>query len=117
MPRADVHRGERGSVVAEFAVAMPAVLLVLALLLGGVQLGATAVRLQDAAADAARGLARGDGPSAVQGRLAAQVPGASLRRRVVDGLECVTVSAGPPGVAALAGIRLDASSCALPGGT
>ena len=67
---------EAGSSVAEFAVALPAVLLVLAMVLGGVQLGAVQVRLQDAAADAARSLGRGDPVSALAARLARQVPGA-----------------------------------------
>ena len=51
---------DRGSVVAEFAVALPAVALVL--LLGAGSLGACArqVRLQDATADAARLVARGE---------------------------------------------------------
>ena len=58
-----IRRGlgdDRGSVVAEFAVALPAVALVL--LLGAGALGACAqqVRLQDAAADAARLVARGE---------------------------------------------------------
>ena len=58
-----IRRGlgdDRGSVVAEFAVALPAVALVV--LLGAGALGACArqVRLQDAAADAARLAARGE---------------------------------------------------------
>ena len=58
-----IRRGlgdDRGSVVAEFAIALPAVALVL--LLGAGTLGACArqVRLQDAAADAARLVARGE---------------------------------------------------------
>ena len=68
---------ERGSVAAEFAVAMPAVLLVLATALGGVQLAGLQLQAQDAAADAARSYARGE--SAGSGRRAAarQVPGAA----------------------------------------
>ena len=66
---------ERGSVVAEFAVAMPAVLLVLATALGGVQLAGLQLQAQDAAADAARSYARGESAGVVAGRLQRQVPG------------------------------------------
>ena len=59
MPRPARFGGDRGSVAAELAFALPAV--VLALLLGAGALGAAArqVSLQDAAADAARLLGRG----------------------------------------------------------
>ena len=70
---------DRGSAVAEFAVALPAVLLVLATVLGGVQLGTLQVRLQDAAADAARSLGRGDSASSVASRIARQAPTAGSR--------------------------------------
>jgi Flp pilus assembly protein TadG len=68
---------DRGSVVAEFAIALPAVALVL--LLGAGSLGACArqVRLQDAAADAARLVARGEVEARVWGAIDAAVPGAS----------------------------------------
>ncbi|NNH05284.1 hypothetical protein HLA99_15670, partial [Microbacterium ulmi] len=52
--------GERGSATAEFAIALPAVGLVLLLGAGALAAGATTVRLQDAAADAARLAARGE---------------------------------------------------------
>ena len=73
-------RDERGSAVAEFAVALPAVLLVLLTLLGGVQVAGLQLRAQDAAADAARSWARGDRAGAVSGRLQRQVPGARVSR-------------------------------------
>ena len=63
----------RGAVTAEFAVALPAVLLLLALLLAGAAAGATQLRLEEAALASARALARGEGPAAAQaivGRLA-----------------------------------------------
>jgi len=46
------------------------------MVLGGIQLGALQVRVQDAAADAARSLGRGDTSAALAARLARQVPGA-----------------------------------------
>ncbi len=97
--------GERGSVAAEFAVALPAVGLVLALGLGAVELGALDVRLQDAASLAARALARGDDPPG-----AALPSGAALTRADADGLVCATVVASGGG--AFAAVRLSARSCA-----
>lgn len=63
----------RGAVTAEFAVALPAVLLLLALLLAGAAAGATQLRLEEAALAGARALARGESPAAAEaivGRLA-----------------------------------------------
>ena len=51
---------------AEFAVALPAVLLLLALLLAGSAAGITQLRLEEAARAGARALARGDGDAAVE---------------------------------------------------
>jgi Flp pilus assembly protein TadG len=56
----------RGAVTAEFAVALPAVLLLLALLLSGAVAGVTQLRLQEAAYAGARALARGEDPAAVE---------------------------------------------------
>jgi Flp pilus assembly protein TadG len=103
---------DRGSVVAEFAVALPAVALVL--LLGAASLGACArqVRLQDAAADAARIVARGESEERAGAVVAAAVAGASAAPDRRADLVCVTAtsSAGPlPFV-------LSATSCALDGG-
>lgn len=55
----------RGAVTAEFAVALPAVLLLLALLLAGSAAGVTQLRLEEAARAGARALARGDDAAAV----------------------------------------------------
>ena len=56
-----------GAVTAEFAVALPAVLLLLALLLSGAAAGVTQLRLEEAALAGARALARGEDPAAVEG--------------------------------------------------
>lgn len=109
-------RADRGSVVAEFAIALPAVLLVFLVLMSGIQVGALAVRLSDAAADAARGLARGDSSAAVSERLAVQVPGASLQHRAEGELVCAELTLTPSGAGGLLGIRLAARSCAHAGG-
>ncbi|MDO5052170.1 MAG: TadE family type IV pilus minor pilin, partial [Pseudoclavibacter sp.] len=65
---------ESGTAAAEFAVTLPAVLLVLALCIGGVQASALHVRLQDAAADAARATARGAAPPGGGARRPAPAP-------------------------------------------
>lgn len=107
------ERGERGSAAAEFAVALPAVLLVLATVLGGVQLGTLQLRLQDASADAARSLGRGDSGPAVASRISRQAPTASWNVTRPAGLVCVhlVASAAPP--AGALGLRASATSCAL----
>ncbi len=109
-------RSDRGSVAAEFAVAMPAVLLVLAAALGGVQVAGLQLRAQDAAADAARSYARGDSGGVVAARLARQVPGAGVTRQARGDLVCARVTATPAGPIARFGIRVIATSCALTGG-
>lgn len=58
---------DRGAVTAEFAVALPAVLLLLAMLLAGAAAGITQLRIEEAARAGARALARGEGSTAVAG--------------------------------------------------
>ena len=107
--------GDRGSVAAELALALPAVLL--ALLLGAGALGAAArqVALQDASADAARLLGRGEDAGAAAGVVSTAVPGASLAQQARGDLICVTAAADFS-VGRLISIPLRASSCALSGG-
>lgn len=57
--------GEGGMVTAELAVVLPAVMLVLAMSLGGVSLALDQVRCVDAARAGARAASRGDSPEAV----------------------------------------------------
>jgi Flp pilus assembly protein TadG len=94
-------------------VALPAVLLVLATVLGGVQVGTLQLRLQDAAADAARALGRGDSTSAVASRIMRQAPTARWSVTRSAGLVCVhlVASAAPP--AGVLGLSAAAASCAL----
>jgi len=56
----------RGTVTAEFAVALPAVLALLAMLLAGAAAGTTQLRIEEGARAGARALARGDNPAAVE---------------------------------------------------
>ena len=103
---------DRGSVTAEFAAAVPAVILLLALCLGGIQVAGQQLQLQDAAADVSRSVARG-GDAAVAGRL----PGARVATSATGDLVCVRLtmrSSSPIGFAL--GLTLSASSCALGGG-
>jgi hypothetical protein len=79
---------DEGSVAAEFAVAMPAVVVVLALCLGALRLGGAQIELQDAAAATARSLARGGALPAHSGiRVSTSVSGdlvCVVMRRSVD---------------------------------
>ena len=108
---------DTGSVTAEFAAVVPAVILLLACALVCVQLGAQQVMLQDAAADAARALGRGEPAAAAAAHVARAMPGARLAAGASGDLICATVTATPRGsIAALLGATLRARSCALAGG-
>jgi len=103
--------GDRGSVVAEFAVALPAVVLVLVVGVGALGAGSRHVRLQDAVADAARLSARGEPAGRVHAAVSAAVPGATVEIAERGDLVCVTAS-----TPSLLGLRLTADGCALAGG-
>ena len=95
------ERNTSGAVTAEFAVALPAVLLLLAMLLAVSAAGITQLRLEEAARAGARALARGEAPSAVEG-MVRKLAGATASSAVVADGEWlgVTVSdrvAGPFG--------------------
>jgi Flp pilus assembly protein TadG len=85
--------GSRGAVTAEFAVALPAVLMLLALLLAGSAAGITQLRLEEAARAGARALARGEDSAVVDG-IVRKLAGASATSVVAgDGeWQRVTVS-------------------------
>ncbi|MBO3663755.1 TadE family protein [Microbacterium stercoris] len=105
--------GERGSVAAELAVALPAVLLVLILGVGALFAASTQVRLQDVAADGARLVARGE-PEARASAVVAQLDGARTAVSWRGDLVCVTAHATAR--VAGVGVPLSAVSCALGGG-
>ncbi len=102
---------DAGSVTAEFAVALPAVVLVFAACLTGMQVAGQQLRLQDAAAHAARSVARGELASTAAARAAREVPGASLAQYADGDLVCVIARAP-----AAFGLTISAVSCALAGG-
>jgi len=104
---------DRGSVVAEFAVALPAVILVLLLGVGALGASASQVRLQDAAADAARLAARGETDARVRAVVAQAQPGGIAVIESRGDLVCVEASAPAPAALPL---RITATSCALAGG-
>jgi Flp pilus assembly protein TadG len=75
----------RGAVTAEFAVTLPAVLLLLAMLLAGASAGVTQLRLEEGARAGARALARGDDSATVE-RIVRTLSGGSASAAVsVDG--------------------------------
>lgn len=100
---------DSGSAAAELAVALPAVVLVLAACVWGVQLAATQVRLQDAAGLAARAAARGDPVSLA----ASAAPGATITAWTEGALTCARAGITMAGPAGLAPLPLEAVSCAL----
>ena len=105
---------DRGSVTAEFAATLPAVILVLACCLSGLQVAGQHLRLQDAAAAAARSLARGNSAESTVARL---VPGASVSGHVDGDLVCARLKMQSSAVVGTVfGITLTSSSCALGGG-
>jgi hypothetical protein len=69
-----VRRRDRGMVTAELAVAIPVVVVVLALGLSAVRLGIDEIRCVDAARLAARALARGDSEAVARSAAASAAP-------------------------------------------
>lgn len=103
-------RTDRGAVAAEFAVAIPAVVLVLTMCIGAVVSASAYVRVQDAAGEAARLSARGDAPDPA---LSIAGSGASLDTWDSGEFRCVRVSA-PLILAGLTiSVRAEGESCAL----
>lgn len=83
----------RGAVTAEFAVALPAVVLLLGLLLAGSAAGLTQLRLEEAARAGARALARGEDAAAVGGIVRRLAGDSALAAVASDGVWLsVTVS-------------------------
>src|SRR4051812_26966641 len=105
-------RAERGTVTAELAVAMPAVLLVLAACLGGLRIGAEQVRLADAAGVAARSLARHD-PPGTTASLVRALGGTVVRVARSGGILCAGIEQRVPLLGTLAVVPIRARSCAL----
>ncbi|MDX2376906.1 hypothetical protein M4I32_08865 [Microbacterium sp. LRZ72] len=99
---------------AEVAVALPAFVLVVLLGLGALGAGARAVRMQDAAADAARALGRGDSTAVAVAAVAATSPTAGLAVDRPGELVCVTVT--DRARIGVIDLPVQGRSCALTGG-
>lgn len=108
-------REERGSATAEFAVALPAAVLALVMGISALSAAATQVLLQDAVADSARLLGRGESAQRVNEVAGASLAGIRLTSSRAEGLVCVTgeVELFVGGVIRM---PLHASACALDGG-
>ncbi len=102
--------GDDGSATVEFALVLPAAVLLLAACLAALGAATTAIRLADAAGMAARAEGRGD-PGAASGAVDVLVPGARITVESGD-LVCVRLDDSAP-LGPLAGaIPLSARSCA-----
>lgn len=103
---------DRGSVTAEFAAVVPAVLLVLGCCLAAVQVAGLQLRLQDAAAVVARASARGEAVA-----IGSLVAGATSSVAREGRLLCVTARVSSPLAGGLLGsLDLTARSCAAASG-
>jgi len=100
-------------VTAEFAITLPAVALVLAVGLAAMSLGARQLLVQEAAATAARTVARGEGADAALSRAAAIAPGTRVSLTDRAGLHCAIVSTDGSLPGLLGAVTLRASSCSL----
>ena len=108
---------KRGSVTAEFAALLPAVLLLLGCCLGAVQVVGQQVRLTDAAGSTARLLARGEGSGAAAGLVSGLGLNATLTVQRQGEFVCAQLRAVSAfGPFAAAGLTFGARSCALAGG-
>lgn len=104
---------DRGSVTAEFATVIPAVIVVLAICLAAMQLVSRQVLLTGLAASASRAIARGEPASTASAALS----GATTKVEHRGELVCVTASTvGVMFGSVIAAIPIAATSCTLDGG-
>jgi len=114
-PERGARDRERGSATAELAVALPVVVLTLLLGVGALGAGMRMVALQDAVADAARILGRGDDAGGAGAAVARADPAAGFAVSRSDDLVCVTASAETRILGGIA-VPIRATGCALDGG-
>lgn len=95
--REDDRRSDRGTATAEFAVVLPALVLLVVVLVGAAAVGTAQLRAYDAARSAAREIARGE-PRALVVDEAKKRAGSSSSVRIgsVGGYATVTVTIGMP---------------------
>ena len=107
---AALRHDERGTVTAEFAIVVPAVLAVLGLVIGGVYLAAHRITLVSVSAQIARLEARGDANLA-QEQLDALGARVAVDREDDGALHCVTLRSRPA-EGLLAHVAVESRSCA-----
>lgn len=103
-------RDERGTVTAEFAIVLPAVLIVLGLVVSGILLAAQRITLVSVAGEVSRAEARGDDAAAATAleQLSRDVV---VEREHPDPLLCVTLTSHPvQGI--LSELGISARACA-----
>lgn len=106
---------DRGTVTAEFVIVVPAVLVVLGLVIGGILLSAHRIALVSLAAQVARSEARGDGDLASSALAEWRGAPVEVDRSRRGGLHCVTLRSHPVG-GLLSGIGVESVSCAAASG-
>lgn len=106
-----MNSGDRGAVTAEFAVALPAVVAVIALCVGALGVTGRQVRLEQAVAQAARLAARGEAGSGVREVIARIASTDDVAVRTDGDLVCVSARISLPAPLP----SLAAESCALAG--
>lgn len=112
--RVTVRHGDRGAVSAELVAAVPALLVLLALCLGGLTAATAQARAHEAATIAARLVARGAAEAEARRHVAAALDGARLGVSRADGLLCATVDHTHRVVGI--GVPISARSCTLDAG-
>ncbi|APF32804.1 hypothetical protein CBF90_06340 [Microbacterium sp. AISO3] len=108
------RRDDRGSAAAEFAVVVPAAMLLVLLAVAALAAAGTQIRLEHAAAQAARLVARGEDAGRASAVVQTAVGGAALELRSDADLTCAIVTAHHGIPLPLPALR--AESCALSGG-
>ena len=110
---------DEGAVTAEFAVALPAVIAVLALCLSAAAVGIAQSRLEESSRVAARAFARGDNLAAVQHEVSRIDPSINLQVQTVEetsGARQVRVQverAAPGVIGSVTGWRLQATATSI----
>lgn len=108
------HCKDRGSATAEFAVTLPGVVFILALVLGAAATGVMQLRLEEGARLGARAAARGDDPATVTRIVAEIEPQATVQIHEDGPYTRVSVSREAPGlIGDISGWTLTADAQAL----
>lgn len=104
-------KNERGSVTAEFAVTLPAILMVLAIVIGSLSIATHKIVLTSAVFDIARLEARGD-LQLLTSRTNELPTGVLITKNVHNNILCVSATQNP-GRGILSVIKIEARGCAV----